>query len=89
MSKKRTKPYTKRGITRVPCFRCGKPSTQQWQICALDNQYLGVCAECDIGMNEVVLSFMLGESTKDYYMNKYRRKNEQRSYTLIAEKEAE
>ncbi len=54
----RTKPYTEKGISRVPCFACGKPSSQQWQICALNNEWKGLCEECDIELNEIVLQFM-------------------------------
>ena len=53
----RKKPYTERGIGRVPCLRCGKPSTQQWRICALD-KWAGVCTECDVALNKSVLVFM-------------------------------
>ncbi len=55
---KRKKPYTVLGLCRVSCARCGEPSTQQWQICALDNCYYGVCTECDLELNNVVLKFM-------------------------------
>lgn len=54
----RRKPYTKSGIKRVPCFRCGKPSTQQWHVCSLSNKWCGVCTECDVELNRVVLGFM-------------------------------
>ena len=54
----RKKPYTDIGIKRVPCSRCGNPSSQQWQICSLDNRYAGVCTKCDILLNELVLRFM-------------------------------
>jgi hypothetical protein len=54
----RRKPYTEIGIRRIPCFRCGKPSSQQWQVCSDDNLYRGVCTECDIALNELVLRFM-------------------------------
>ena len=54
----RRKPYTEIGIKRVPCFRCGKPSVQQWQICSLNNEYKGLCQQCDIDLNRVVLSFL-------------------------------
>lgn len=53
----RKKPYTERGIKKAPCYRCGKPSSKQWQICALNNRWLGVCDECDIKLNSVVLRF--------------------------------
>jgi hypothetical protein len=52
------KPYTQRGIGRVPCLRCGRPSTQQWSICSLRNRYFGICDACDILLNATVLRFM-------------------------------
>ena len=54
----RTKPYTATGLKRVPCFKCGKPSVSQWQVCSLNNEYKGVCRECDIKLNRIVLKFM-------------------------------
>lgn len=54
----RRKPYTEIGIKRVPCFRCGESSVQQWQICSLNNEYKGLCFECDIKLNRIVLLFM-------------------------------
>jgi hypothetical protein len=54
----RRKPYTEIGISRIPCSRCGKPSRYQWQICADGRQYRGVCDECDVELNELVLKFM-------------------------------
>ena len=57
MYRMRRKPYTEKGIKRVPCLRCGQPSTQQWQICALDNKWAGVCKSCDIALNSLVLRF--------------------------------
>lgn len=53
----RREPYTKRGITRIPCYRCGQPSSQQWQICSLKNDWKAICTKCDIKLNEVVLKF--------------------------------
>lgn len=54
----RTRPYTTEGIKRVPCFRCGKPSKHQWQICADDRVFRAVCGDCDIALNELVLRWM-------------------------------
>lgn len=54
----RRTPYTDRGIRRVPCARCGKPSHHQWNACALGGRYFGVCRDCDIGLNRVALEFM-------------------------------
>lgn len=51
-------PYTERGISRVPCFRCGAPSIHQWQICSDGNQYRGLCQDCDVKLNALVLKFM-------------------------------
>jgi len=58
IKKGRKKPYTDRGINKVPCLRCGKPSEHQWQICSLDNRWFGICFECDIKLNKLVLEFM-------------------------------
>lgn len=60
----RRKPYTEIGIRRVPCMRCGSPSSRQWQICSLGNQWVGVCSKCDIALNRMVLRFM-GVSPKE------------------------
>jgi hypothetical protein len=54
----RRKPYTDRGISRVPCSRCGQPSTQQWQVCATGNRWFGCCTRCDIELNRLALDFM-------------------------------
>jgi hypothetical protein len=51
----RRTPYTARGISRVPCQRCGAPSLHQWQCCADDNTWRGLCAKCDVALNELVL----------------------------------
>lgn len=53
----RKKPYTERGIKRLPCVRCGKPSTQQWKVCA-DGLWRPICTECDIMLNSLVLAYM-------------------------------
>lgn len=54
----RTRPYTARGIKRIPCFRCGKPGHSQWQICADQRQYRVVCKSCDVALNALVLRWM-------------------------------
>lgn len=53
----RRQPYTAIGIRRVPCLRCGKPSAHQWNICSLPG-YHGICADCDVALNRLVLGFM-------------------------------
>lgn len=61
----RTKPYTPSGIRRIPCARCGKPSRYQWQICADDRVFRGVCADCDIELNEMVMRWVWGDTRED------------------------
>ncbi|WP_293825999.1 hypothetical protein [uncultured Brevundimonas sp.] len=50
--------YAEDEIASVPCQRCGSPSSQQWQVCALDNRWLGICTDCDIDLNATTLKFM-------------------------------
>lgn len=63
----RREPYTFVGIKRIACARCGqKPSLASWNICA-DNvgdkpQYRALCAECDIGLNEVAMRYVFGKT---------------------------
>lgn len=71
----RREPYTERGISRVPCSRCGEPSRFQWQACANGRRYVGVCAECDIGLNDMALEFMRIPNRADL-MTAYREKME-------------
>jgi len=54
----RKKPYTKIGVTRLPCARCGNPAKHQWQVCADNNMYRPICASCDIKLNKMVLLWM-------------------------------
>lgn len=56
--RRRYEPYTAKGIKRVPCPRCGAPSSQQWTICATFHAYHPICLECDIAINRMVLEFM-------------------------------
>lgn len=54
----RRKAYTARGIKRVPCARCGRPSSQQWAICADGNRPRGLCTACDVELNRLVLTWV-------------------------------
>lgn len=54
---KRPKPYTKVGIQRLRCIRCGKPGFSQWQVCSDGNNYRPLCMPCDIALNELVLKW--------------------------------
>lgn len=67
----RRKPYTERGIRRVPCRRCGRPSSQQWDICADGNVPRGLCVECDIDLNRLVLEWV-GDPEADVKVAAYR-----------------
>lgn len=69
----RSSPYTQIGIGRLPCARCGKPATQQWQICSDNRLFRPICDECDIALNELVLKFMNDPDAKEK-MEKYREK---------------
>ncbi len=51
-------PYTARGIGRLPCFRCGRRATFQWQVCADGRLYRPLCTGCDIELNKLVLRWM-------------------------------
>lgn len=54
----RPKPYTERGIRRLPCFRCGRRSRFQWSTCADGNLWRPICERCDIALNSLVLRWM-------------------------------
>lgn len=54
----RRKRYTEKGISRVPCVRCGEPSAAQFQVCATRNQWCAVCRNCDLALNALVVKFM-------------------------------
>ncbi len=74
----RRKPYTERGISRIPCAHCGKPSTAQWQVCSLGNIYGGVCDDCDVKLNELVLNFMRIKNKKTIIKKYEKSKKESR-----------
>jgi hypothetical protein len=54
----RKKPYTDRGIERVPCVRCGRPSFHQWQICSDGRLFRPLCSKCDVALNTMVLRWV-------------------------------
>lgn len=54
----RSKPYTKIGIRRLKCFRCGARAEYQWQVCADKNIWRPICPVCDVMLNQIVLQFM-------------------------------
>lgn len=67
----RTTPYTKIGIKRVPCARCGEKSHAQWNICAIGKSYQGLCNACDIDLNALVLDF-IKHPEKEVLMKHYK-----------------
>lgn len=69
----RRKPYTDRGIARVPCARCGNPSKFQWSCCAVNNKWMPLCLDCDIGLNRVALNYVIGKEKAKPFVQKYRR----------------
>lgn len=54
----RRKPYTSRGIERLPCFRCGGKGYHQWQICSDRRLFRPLCTACDVALNALVLRWM-------------------------------
>lgn len=69
----RKRPYTTIGVRRLPCVRCGQPASRQWQVCADNNLWRPLCAECDVQANELVLIFM-GDPKIMQKMRRYREK---------------
>ena len=61
MAAMRRKPYTERGITRVPCTRCGRPSSAQWHLvpcaCPELKRWVGLCRACDVKLNALVMGW--------------------------------
>lgn len=43
--------------TRHRCYRCKKPATYEWSICADGNRPRWVCLRCDIALNRMVLKW--------------------------------
>lgn len=67
----RKTPYTEVGIRRVPCYRCGKPASFQWQACADGRLFRPLCLNCDIALNKLVLHWM-GDPDADMKITKYK-----------------
>lgn len=70
----RRKPYTARGIKRCKCMRCGAPAVHQWSACAVNNKHMPLCWRCDIKLNSVALSFVLGKQRAKPFIDRYARK---------------
>jgi len=61
----RKKPYTDIGVRRLPCYRCGKPATFQWTVCADKNLFRPLCLSCDVALNIMVLQWMGDPQAKE------------------------
>lgn len=73
-AKRRKNPYSKTGLKRLKCVRCGKPASVQWQICSDGNNYRPLCDECDIDLNRLVLEWANHPAAIDL-IEKYKRLN--------------
>lgn len=54
----RRRPFTAKGIERLPCVRCGHPAFHQWQACADKGLYRPLCLPCDVDLNALVLGWV-------------------------------
>lgn len=66
----RKQPYTKTGIKRLRCIRCGDRAAEQWQVCADGNNYRPLCLKCGDTLNAMVLAWM-GHPDVDTAMGEY------------------
>ncbi|MCW1958144.1 MAG: hypothetical protein KIH64_006280 [Mycobacterium sp.] len=55
---KRRDPYTRVGIARLRCIRCGGAPSEQWSACADNNNWRPLCITCDVELNRIVLEWM-------------------------------
>ena len=74
-AKRRKNPYSKAGLKRLKCVRCGKPASAQWQICSDGNNYRPLCDDCDIDLNRIVLEWAGHPAAADL-IEKYKRFND-------------
>ena len=69
----RKKPYTARGIVRLPCARCGtRPALFQWNCCANANRWMPLCADCDVDLNRRTLEWLMGKQAAVPYIKAYK-----------------
>ena len=54
----RREPYTKEGIKKVKCFRCGAEASRQICLHSDEDVYRPTCAECDVKLHSLALRFM-------------------------------
>ena len=46
----------------------------QWSACAVNNKHMPLCWKCDIKLNSVALSFVLGKAKAKPLIERYARK---------------
>jgi hypothetical protein len=66
----RRKPYTKRGLKRLSCARCGDPASRQ-VVFPFDGLWKPVCVKCEEDLNVVCLVFM-GDPDIDAKIARYK-----------------
>lgn len=66
----RKKPYSERGIHRVPCIKCKAPSKYQFRICSTD-RWTAVCADCDLEINRIVAIWAYGQRQGQEIVDRY------------------
>ena len=71
----RKKPYTREGIKRLKCVRCGDRAYSTFSICADGNVLRPLCKRCDILLNKIALEFMRDPNAESK-MRAYRKKVE-------------
>ncbi len=72
----RRAPYTKAGIKRLRCIRCGARAQFQWRICSDGNNHRPLCGRCDVLLNRMVLAWM-GHPAAEELMELYTSNKEQ------------
>ena len=68
----RTKPY--KDVTKAKCTRCGAKAIANWETCALGKRYVALCEPCDVELNRVALTFVIGKEKADRFVNRYKRR---------------
>ncbi len=69
----RRTPYAERGISRVPCVKCGDKAQDQGRICAT-NAGTAVGRKCDEDINDIVAIWAFGKVKAKKLLDKYRKR---------------
>lgn len=65
-------PYDWDSISEIKCARCGRPARFQWNICSNDGRYLGICEDCDLAVNKLLLRWFRFPNWKELF-DRYRK----------------